>query len=254
MAYCLDDALVAGAATQIAGERLTNLVITRVRRRLFLQEGVNIHQETGRAVAALQTVIDVQGLLDGMQRTVALRQPLNCQQFTAIGLNGKHQAGTHGGAIEENCASPADAMFAADMRAGQMPFVAQHVAQQPARLYLRCALDAVDTHANLALLRRMDCMFVMYTHRFFSSPSTLWRARSLASDRARSTSTPATLRRYSAEAWMSLLGRSMDMIRAATSRNMPVSGSSPRSSSSLWASRSGVGATPTSARWASAMC
>ena len=54
----------------------------------------------------------------------------------SVGLHREHQAGAHRLAVEEDRAGAADAVLAADVRAGQAELVAQEVAQQQARLDL----------------------------------------------------------------------------------------------------------------------
>src|SRR6516225_9817235 len=61
----LDDILIAGAPAQIAGHAVTDLLLARAG--IFLQQPVGTHQHARCAVAALQAVLLVEGLLQGMQ-------------------------------------------------------------------------------------------------------------------------------------------------------------------------------------------
>src|SRR6185369_15593960 len=74
---CLHDVDVAGAPTKISGDRVTNLVFTRIVGRL--QERVSGHQHAGRAVATLQPVLLKEPVLQWMQLAV-LFETFNSQQ------------------------------------------------------------------------------------------------------------------------------------------------------------------------------
>jgi hypothetical protein len=125
----LYDGGIAGATTDIPGDGLPDLVSARMGR--FLQQGVGGHEQARGAETALQGMVLLKRLLQRMQR-VALRQALDGHQLSAIGLHGEHETGTHGGTVIQDCTRPADAMFAAEMRAGEVQLLAQEIGQRHA--------------------------------------------------------------------------------------------------------------------------
>jgi len=66
-----------------------------------------------------------------------------------VGLHGEHQAGANRLAIEQDRAGAADAVLAADMRAGQSEIVAKKIAEQQARFDVPRVTDAVDRQRDL---------------------------------------------------------------------------------------------------------
>ncbi len=66
-------------------------------------------------------------------------EALDGLDLEAVGLDGEEQAAAHGDAVEPHGACAADAVLAADVRAGEAERVAQEVAQQEARLDLGAA-------------------------------------------------------------------------------------------------------------------
>ena len=65
---------------------------------------------------------------------VAVREPFDRADLLALRLHGEHQAGAHRLAVEDHRAGAADAVLAADMRAGLPAIVADGVDQRLARL------------------------------------------------------------------------------------------------------------------------
>ena len=63
-------------------------------------------------------------------------QPLDGHQLRSTGLHCQHQTRAGGFAIDENRTRTADAVFTADMRAGQAQVFTQKIDQQCARLHL----------------------------------------------------------------------------------------------------------------------
>ena len=87
----IDDRAIAGAAAEIAGERLVD---ERILGRLAaVVEREHRHREARRAEAALRGVGVDQRLLHRMQRAVARRQPLDREHRAAVELRQHHQAG-----------------------------------------------------------------------------------------------------------------------------------------------------------------
>src|ERR1700682_3143881 len=71
----IDDVLVAGAAAQIARKCLAHLFFTG--RRRFVEKARHVHEDAGRAVAALQAVMVVHRLLQRMVFAVLGRKAFN---------------------------------------------------------------------------------------------------------------------------------------------------------------------------------
>src|SRR6266699_6561647 len=111
----LDDVDVAGTTAEVAFEALADLVFGRVR---VLPEQVSGgHDEAGRAVAALQTVLVPESLLDRVQLPI-LGHALDRHQVPALGLDGEHGAALDGLAVDQDGARAALAGVTADVRAG----------------------------------------------------------------------------------------------------------------------------------------
>src|SRR3954466_14651663 len=111
-----DDVLIAGAAAEHCGQRLTHLGYAG--RRVDAQEVQRGDQHARRAEAALQSVMLMEGRLQWMQRA-ASRDPLDGDDVGAIGLHGEHDARARGLAVEEDRAGATGAVLATDMRPGE---------------------------------------------------------------------------------------------------------------------------------------
>ena len=99
----------------------------------------------GRAEAALQRVVVVEGLLHGMQLAVGAGQPLDRGHLVAVGLHGQHRAALHAHAVEQHRARAAVARVAADDRADLAQLLAQVVHEQQAGFDVVAVLDAIDS-------------------------------------------------------------------------------------------------------------
>src|SRR5262245_40363257 len=177
----LDDRDIAGAAAEIAGQHVAHAV--RIRIRLFAQERVRGRDHAGCAEAALQRAMFAERGLERRQRFV-VAQPFDRDDLGSLGLNGKHQTGSHRIAIDDNRASTADTVLATEMRSGEPQLLAQAIGKRHARRHRDIDPLAVDPETNLE--RRL---------RHVPPP--------IARSSARSVSVPARARRYSALAWMS---------------------------------------------------
>src|SRR5450432_2635501 len=110
-AHCLDDVLIAGAATKVGREDVEKVFVADVG--VLLQRVGGQHQEAGSAEAALQSVMGNECALQRMQR-VAYGQPLDGADLFALRLHREHQAGAQDRVVEDDGASPANAVLAAD--------------------------------------------------------------------------------------------------------------------------------------------
>src|ERR1700722_8218182 len=90
-----------------------------------------------------------------MQRAIGCGDALYGGDTMTVGLDGKHQAGTDGRAVEENGAGAADPMFAANMGAGEFQMFAQEIRQIEPWLHMRLISYAVDVNADGDALRHV---------------------------------------------------------------------------------------------------
>ena len=67
---------------------------------------------------------------------VAVGQPFDGADLSAVGLHREHQAGAHRLAVDQHGAGAAHAVLAADMRAGLPAILADRIGQRAARLDL----------------------------------------------------------------------------------------------------------------------
>src|SRR5436305_325183 len=105
--------MVAGAAAQMAGQHLADLLVGR--RRMLREKRAGAHDDAGRAVAALEPVLGPEGLLDRMQ-PLSGRDALDGRDLPAVDLNRQHETGANRRAVEEHGAGAAHAVLAPDMR------------------------------------------------------------------------------------------------------------------------------------------
>src|SRR6266581_3054515 len=140
-----DDVLIPGAAAEVALEAFADLPLRRVR--ITLEDGRRGDDHPGRAEAALERVMLVERLLQGMEGAV-LGEPLDCRHLVAVGLDGEHGARLDGLAVEQHNAGTAVRRVASDVGAGEAQLVAQEVNEERARLDLTFVVAPVDRDAN----------------------------------------------------------------------------------------------------------
>src|SRR5262249_37711867 len=146
----IHDALVAGAAAQIAGERDAHLAFGGIG--VVAQELDQRRENSRRAEAALQAVIVAKGFLQRMQLVGAGRDALDGENLVAVSLHGQHEAGARREAVEQDRAGAAYAVLAAEMRSGEAEMVADEIRQGEADLHLLLVAGAVDSHRDGAFL------------------------------------------------------------------------------------------------------
>ena len=139
----IDDLLVAGAAAQVAADRLADLLLGRPR--VGVEQRLRRDQHARRAVAALQRVRLAEAVLQHAQRAVGLRQALDRGDAVAVRLHREHQAGAHRLAVEHDRARAADAVLAADVRAGEAQILAQPVDEREPRRHLAVRLTPLTS-------------------------------------------------------------------------------------------------------------
>ena len=124
----LEDAAVAGAAAQVAGDRLAHREVGR--RRVAVEQVVHRHDEAGRAEPALHRAgLDERALHVGHRAAFVGLQPFDGHDLGADGRRREHEARAHEHAVDEHRARAALALLAAGLRARQPEPLAQHVEQ-----------------------------------------------------------------------------------------------------------------------------
>src|ERR1700716_4174020 len=146
----VDDALIAGAAAQIARDRDPHLLLGRIG--IVAQEFDQRRQHAGRAETALQAVVVAEGLLQRVQLGIAHRDALDRGDLVAVGLHRQHQAGARRLAVEQDRAGAAYAVLAAKMRAGEPEIMPDKIRQGDADLDLLLVTLAVDGQRDGSLL------------------------------------------------------------------------------------------------------
>src|ERR671915_2629979 len=141
----LDDPQVAGAAAEVAGEGLAQLLVAGIR--MLPQERLHRHQEARSAEPALERVRLMESALERVEAIVA-REALDRPERAAARLDRQHQAGPHRLAVELDRAGTADALLAADLRAGETRGVADEVGQERPGLDVALVVPPVDLDAD----------------------------------------------------------------------------------------------------------
>src|SRR5215510_6392333 len=144
----LDDVDVAGAAAEIARDRLADLLLARVL--VPLEQRDARHHHSRRTVAALQAVLLGEPLLHGVE-LAALLEVLDGPDLATVGLHGEHGARFHRLAVEMHGASAAMRRIATDVGAGQPQHLADEVHEQQPRFDLRLVSGPVDGHVDAVL-------------------------------------------------------------------------------------------------------
>ena len=120
-----EDLRVAGAATKVAGQGSTHLVLGD-RARGVIEQRLRGHDHARDADAALRSPMLDERVLEGV-KAIALGQALDGLDGGAIRLIREHQAGVDGLAVHEHRARAALALAAAFLGPGQAQVLAQHV-------------------------------------------------------------------------------------------------------------------------------
>ena len=138
----IDDLGIAGAAAEHAAERFPRLGPGRARG--ARQERGGRHQHAGRADAALRRAVPQEGALQAVRLAGRNgRQPLDGGDLAADGGGGGRQAGADRLAVQQHRAGAAVAAIAADLGAGQVQRLAQHIREPPRRVDAQGSRHAV---------------------------------------------------------------------------------------------------------------
>src|SRR5918992_2329546 len=175
----LDDPQIAGAAAEVARQRLAQVLLPRIR--ILTQHRLHRHQEPRGAEPALERVRLVERALERVQLALR-REALHGPDRAAVCLGRQHQARPDRLAVELDRARAAHALLASDLRAGQPRAVADEVGQERARLHVALVGVPVDLDADpqaIASTIARQASSVQSARRW--SPSTSWAANSAAS-------------------------------------------------------------------------
>ena len=145
-----DDALVAGAAAEVAGDRDPHLLLGRIG--IVAQELGQRGQHARRAEAALQAVIVAERLLQRIELVGARREPSTVVISWPSACTASIRQERAGQAVEQDRAGAADAVLAAEMRAGEAERVAQEIGERQPHLDLGLVALAVHRQRDLACL------------------------------------------------------------------------------------------------------
>src|ERR1051325_3096724 len=146
----LDDGGIAGAAAEVAGNRIAHLLFGRVGR--LAQEGGQRGQHARRAEPALQAMLFPERLLQHAEGAVRCSEPLGGHELAAVGLHREHDAGAHRLAVEQHGACAAYAVLATEMRSGEPQLAAKEVGEMQARLRLARMALPVDGQRDGSLV------------------------------------------------------------------------------------------------------
>jgi hypothetical protein len=120
-----DDAGIAGAAAEVAGETFADLVYRRVRRPV--EEVLGGEDHAGGADAALRPAFFEEALLDGSEAAVGICEAFDGEDVGSVGLQGGNQAGVDELAVKEDGAGAALAFAAAFLDAGEAEILAEEI-------------------------------------------------------------------------------------------------------------------------------
>src|SRR5258706_1713773 len=144
----LDDVHVARTPAEVAFEAPANLVLGRVW--ILFEKVGRGHDESGRAVAALQSVLVPEGLLDRVE-LITFGHAFDGREAAAVCLDGEHRAALDRLAVDVDRARAALAGVAADVRSGQTHDIPEVVHEQQPRFDLVLVLTPVDGNSDLVV-------------------------------------------------------------------------------------------------------
>src|ERR1017187_166586 len=141
----LDDALVSGAAADVARDALADLAPAGLGVRV--EQRVRGHEKAGRADAALRAPLFHERILQ-IGEPVLRPQPFDRQHRTPVALAGHDETCVHGDAVEQHRARAALTLAAALLRPREAERAAQEVEQARERRRVERALLAVENEGD----------------------------------------------------------------------------------------------------------
>src|SRR5262249_6421893 len=126
--YRVDNVGIAGATTEVADQRAADFVVGQLA--ICPNELSHVHQNSGTAKSALQSVMVVERLLQRVQLSIDCKPFDRCNR-TTVRLHGQHQAGFYCFTVEVHRAGAAYSLErAADVGASEPGDVANEVDQK----------------------------------------------------------------------------------------------------------------------------
>src|SRR6185436_10506496 len=138
------DVVIAGAAAEVAFQRLADFLLARVG--VALREVERVHHHARGAEAALQAMVLFECRLHRVQRAIGLRHALDGHDVGALGLHRDDRAALDRLAVHQDGARAALGGVASHVGAGQAQVLANVGNQQGSRLDLGGNGLAIDLH------------------------------------------------------------------------------------------------------------
>ncbi|CCB63484.1 protein of unknown function [Hyphomicrobium sp. MC1] len=148
--------LIARAAAQVSRKLVAHFFFADRLPCELLAQFDQGHQNARRAIAALQPKMLGQCSLKRIKRAVGRGQPLNRAYLRTRCLHCQHQARTYGGSIDQNGASPAHSVLAADMCSREIQLMTQKICQIEPWLNLGPVDFAVDGDNDIEMVNHGD--------------------------------------------------------------------------------------------------
>ena len=154
--YGADDFVVAGTATEIAGQVEAYLFLGRMR--IAVEQRFGSYNETGRADAALQGGTFEKALLQWVQLFTLGNSFDRCDLGT-FGFGGEHEATIHRHIFEHDCTRAAIAIAATFLGSDQSEFIAQDFEQCLSSFTKKLDRLPIDRGSDLQFARhvRLPC-------------------------------------------------------------------------------------------------
>jgi len=143
----VDDVLIAGAAAEIAIERVADFLLGGVG--VAFEELAGSHDHAGGAEAALEAVLVPESLLDGVEVAIG-GEAFDGDDVAAVGLDREHGAAFDDFAVKGDGACAADGRLAADVGAGEAGDFAKVVDEEHARFDFIGVRFAVDGQGDFS--------------------------------------------------------------------------------------------------------
>ena len=138
--------MISGAAAQIPGQRVADLVAGRIG--LAIEQRLCSHQKSRRAVTTLGRTEVGKGLLERMEPAVC-RETFDGQHVTVSTLDAQNETRQHRLAIEQHRARAALSELAAMLGAAEVQVFTQHLEQRLVRIERDVAGFSVDGEREL---------------------------------------------------------------------------------------------------------
>src|SRR5262245_58185798 len=145
----LDDELVAGAAAEVAGDAVPDLLLAGLG--VVLQQLERRQHHPGRAVAALQALVLDEGLLHRVQLVSPRADPFDRRDLLPVDVGGEDAARLHRLAVQHHGARTAASRSAPDVRPRQPQHIPQHVGEDHAGVHLDAVGLVVHGHLDWSL-------------------------------------------------------------------------------------------------------